>query len=249
MFYGLHFIALPPLAQILHLLKKKYRMKKIFMALTALALMLGVSEVNAQKKVGGKKSHMSAKARAAAKEKAEKERIEAEKKAEEERIAAEKAEKERLEQERLEQQRIQRQQEEEQIAKDRAERELQAQAKKEEEKLNRQKWSRIDKGRDEVYQKAGIPDNQGRQVKLINQEFHQKASAIRENSGLSDDAKKEELAKLNEQRLDRIKQVVGKKAGKLEATRKELRQGHKDDTDEDWLDEIDGYKKGKKSKA
>ena len=201
------------------------------------------AKAKAQKATAASKSKMAkekAEKERLEKERLEQERIEAERRAEEERVAREREEAARQERERLERER----QEKERIERERREAE-----ERERQRIERERQERIDAGRTEVSRRAGLDDNQGQQVKAINQEFHAKAKAIRENSALDEESKKDELADLNEERLDRIKEAVGgSKSKKLEKERKAYRLTQKEDTDEEWLDDIEGYKKSRKKK-
>lgn len=216
----------------------------------AAAILMFTAEAQTAKKkptqsAKAKKTTATTKAKLA-KEKAEQERLEKEK-LEQERIAAEQAAEEaRVAREREEAARIER----ERIEKERIEKERQEAERRERERIENERRERIEKGRDELNRKVGLDDNQGQQVKAINQEFHAKAKAIRENSALNEEQRKDELADLNEERLDRIKETVGRsKSKKLEKERKAYRLTQKEDTDEEWLDDIDGYKKSKKKKG
>lgn len=221
----------------------------------AAAILMFTAEAQTAKKkptqsAKAKKTTATTKAKLA-KEKAEQERLEKEK-LEQERIAAEQAAEEaRVAREREEAARIERERiEKERIEKERIEKERQEAERRERERIENERRERIEKGRDELNRKVGLDDNQGQQVKAINQEFHAKAKAIRENSALNEEQRKDELADLNEERLDRIKEAVGRsKSKKLEKERKAYRLTQKEDTDEEWLDDIEGYKKSKKKKG
>lgn len=174
---------------------------------------------------------------------AEAEKLENEKKIADEAIEKEKLAKEKLEQERLEKEKLE-------LEKKKIEKEKVETERKEKELREKERKDRINKGRDEVNKAAGLNDAQGQQVSQVNQEYHNRARAIRENSSLSDAEKKDQLYDLNKQRQASIENVVGKsKAQDLEKSRKEQRVKNKEDKDEQWLDEIEGHKKAKKSKA
>lgn len=105
-----------------------------------------------------------------------------------------------------------------------------------------EEWTQIQNHRKEVTNSVKLSDYQDRQVNIINQQIFDKAKQIDVDSTLAEDQKKQQLVKLNEERRDRIRAVVGKsKERKIEKARKS--HVNPQDKDAQWLNEIDGYVK------
>lgn len=109
-----------------------------------------------------------------------------------------------------------------------------------------EKWAKINRNRDEVNRAAKLNINQGRQVNYINQTYHSKAQLVRDNTTLSDEQKKEQLASLNMERRSKIKAVIGNsKEKRLDRERKKYHQKNGSDMEVAWIEEAEGYTKNK----
>ena len=105
-------------------------------------------------------------------------------------------------------------------------------------------WAKLERSRDEINKAAKLSDNQGRQVKNINQVYTEKAKLVKDNMTLNDQQKKDQFVVLNTERLARIKAIVGNaKSKKLEKERKEFVLKNGSDMEEKWIDEVEGYAK------
>jgi hypothetical protein len=97
----------------------------------------------------------------------------------------------------------------------------------------------IDRSRDEVIRAAKLTGNQGRQVKYINQVYHEKARVVRQDSTLTEEQKTAQYMALNTERRNKIKAIVGSsKEKKLEKERQEYRRKNSVDADEAWIDAV-----------
>jgi hypothetical protein len=55
----------------------------------------------------------------------------------------------------------------------------------------------------------GLSETEGQELKSINKDFKSKAVALRENSGMTKEQRQDEMKKLNDERLTRIKTTLG----------------------------------------
>ncbi len=110
--------------------------------------------------------------------------------------------------------------------------------------LNKIRYAAIAKSRSEVDEAeknqmdinraAKLNDYQGKQVKYINQTYTEKARAL--ISGGDPQAKKQELAMLNEERRSKIRAIVGKsREKKLENERKDYFKKNVADESNSWI--------------
>jgi Spy/CpxP family protein refolding chaperone len=75
---------------------------------------------------------------------------------------------------------------------------------------------------EKMKQELGLTDAQGQKIKSINEDFHAKAKAIKDNQSLSQEQKKEQFKVLNEQRKESMKSVLtAEQIQKMEAKKKE----------------------------
>jgi len=117
----------------------------------------------------------------------------------------------------------------------------------ENDRLSTEKYLAIDKSRNDVYTAAGLSDYEMQKVKVINAQYYARAKAINADESIAGDIKAKRLAALNKERLKKIKDALGgKKASALEKARKTTAQ-NAEDTDSQWLYEIDNAKGKKKS--
>ena len=107
-----------------------------------------------------------------------------------------------------------------------------------------EEWLKVQRSRDEIIKAAKLDYNQGRQVKYINQTYHNKARLVREDSTLTDEQKKAQYITLNNERRDKIRVVIGKsKEKKLEKERQSYVKTHQGvDLDEAWIDSVASLK-------
>ncbi|MFT3911969.1 MAG: hypothetical protein QM737_21270 [Ferruginibacter sp.] len=100
----------------------------------------------------------------------------------------------------------------------------------------------IQSQRETLGKAAKLNDYQQQQVVFINQLYFGKAQKIKQDPALAEDKKRAELTKLNDERVNRLKTVIGKsKEKKLEKARKN--QKNTIDTDTQWISEVDGVAK------
>ncbi len=117
----------------------------------------------------------------------------------------------------------------------------------ENDRLSTEKYLAVDKSRNDVYTAAGLSDYEMQKVKVINAQYYARAKAINADESIAGDIKAKRLAALNKERLKKIKDALGgKKASALEKARKTTAQ-NAEDTDSQWLYEIDNAKGKKKS--
>ncbi|MBK8712125.1 MAG: hypothetical protein IPL97_09685 [Niastella sp.] len=217
-------------------------MKKIVLMLATLFIIAGV-QAQSKSKVAKAKSEKMAKANLA---KAEKERMAAEEnektkmaaeQMETDRLAALQAEKDSLDSERMKEEARDR----ELFVKDSI-----VKVNQENERIAQEKMAVIKKGRSEIYTNAGLDEYQTKKVMDVNSTYFARANSIKQDGSLDAKAMDKKLKALNKERLKKIKDLVGrKKADALEKSRKELRTDNAEDTDVQWLYELDDAK-GKK---
>lgn len=100
----------------------------------------------------------------------------------------------------------------------------------------------IQNERNTINKAARLNDYQGQQVNFINQAFYAKAQKIKLDSSIAEDQKKQQLAKLNEERRSRLQTVIGKsKEKKFEKARKS--HNNSNDTEVQWINEVEGLAK------
>jgi hypothetical protein len=117
----------------------------------------------------------------------------------------------------------------------------------ENDRLSTEKYLAVDKSRNDVYTAAGLSDYEMQKVKVINSQYYARAKAINADESIAGDIKSKRLAALNKERLKKIKATLGgKKASALEKARKTTAQ-NAEDSDSQWLYEIDSTKGKKKS--
>lgn len=77
----------------------------------------------------------------------------------------------------------------------------------------------------ETLKEIGLSDADGEELKSINKDFKSKAVALKDNSGLSREQKQQEMKKLNDERLTRIKTTLGEeKYARYDEHRKKERE-------------------------
>jgi hypothetical protein len=109
---------------------------------------------------------------------------------------------------------------------------------------DRETWSKDEMAKNQVISAAKLSETQGRQVKVVNDTYTEKAKAIRDNVDLTDDQKKEQFVALNTERKAKLKAVLGNsKAKKFDKERKEFVQKNGASADQAWIDEAEGYVK------
>jgi len=97
----------------------------------------------------------------------------------------------------------------------------------------------IERSRDEIIKNAKLTSNQGRQVKYINQLYHDKAKAVQDNTSLTEEQKKAQYVALNTERRARISAIIGKsREKKLEKERQEYREKNTVDVSQNWIDAV-----------
>jgi Spy/CpxP family protein refolding chaperone len=75
---------------------------------------------------------------------------------------------------------------------------------------------------EKMKKELGLTEAQGQKIKAINEDFHAKAKAIKDNQSLAQDQKKEQFKALNEQRRESMKAVLtAEQIQKMEAKKKE----------------------------
>lgn len=224
-------------------------MKKILLAtLVAMSFFVADAQTTKSKKSKkAKKTYMSSEAKIKARQKAEVARIqkETEKKIEEYKIATYKEDSMRIDSER--------------VARETFELErktfLENKA-REQDSINKVTWKRLSDEKeqaikteqdiDAVNTAAKLSFNEGRQVKAINQAYHDKARVVRDNTALTDDERKQQLIALNAERRAKIKAIVGtSKDKKIEKERKEYVKKYGENVQTKWIDEVEGYANNK----
>ena len=106
----------------------------------------------------------------------------------------------------------------------------------------RGEWEKAQRNNELIMRAAKLSDYESKQVKLINQNYNEKAGVLLLNSNT--EVKKQELFNLNEERKDKIKTVTGKsKERKLEKERREFVKKNGADADSQWLDVAENYVK------
>lgn len=104
----------------------------------------------------------------------------------------------------------------------------------------RGEWEKAQRNNELIMRAAKLSDYESKQVKLINQNYNEKAGVLLLNSNT--EVKKQELFNLNEERKDKIKTVTGKsKERKLEKERREFVKKNGADADSQWLDVAENY--------
>lgn len=77
----------------------------------------------------------------------------------------------------------------------------------------------------ETLKEIGLSDADGEELKSINKDFKSKAVALKDNSGLSREQKQQEMKKLNDERLTKIKTTLGEeKYARYDEHRKKERE-------------------------
>lgn len=77
----------------------------------------------------------------------------------------------------------------------------------------------------DLKEELGLTDAQGQEVKKLNQEYGEKMKALRQNTTLSEDQKKEQLKSMNAERNAKLKTIVGpEKYAEMEQKRKAMRE-------------------------
>ncbi|MBC7935009.1 MAG: hypothetical protein H7Y86_06580 [Rhizobacter sp.] len=103
-----------------------------------------------------------------------------------------------------------------------------------------------DRSQSAIIKKAGVNDVQGRKVKAINEQYNERAKALRLDSTMSQEQITTQLATINEERRAKIKEVVGSsKEKKIEKARKSYSLKNNDDHDAKWIDDAAMVKKEK----
>ena len=106
----------------------------------------------------------------------------------------------------------------------------------------RGEWEKAQRNNELIMRAANLSDYESKQVKLINQNYNEKARVLLLNSNT--EVKKQELFNLNEERKNKIKTVTGKsKEKKLEKERREFVKKNGADADSQWLDVAENYVK------
>ena len=97
----------------------------------------------------------------------------------------------------------------------------------------------IQSQRSVINKAAKLNDYQGQQVNYINQVFFGKAQSIKDDPAITEDQKKLQLGRLNEERISRLRTVIGKsKEKKFEKSRKA--NPNTNDSEVQWINEVDG---------
>jgi hypothetical protein len=224
-------------------------MKKLILAsIFAMGLFAADAQTTKSKsKKKAKKTYMSSEAKAKAREKAEVARIAklTETRIEEFRVASLLADSMRLDSERVARDsfEIQRQA---YIATKLSERDSLNKATYAKLSAEKELAAKTEHNLDAVNKAANLGSYQSRQVKIINQTYYDKARLVKENTELTDDARKQQLAALNTERRAKIKAVLGSaKEKKLEKERKEYVKKYGVDPQATWIDEVEGYASNK----
>lgn len=222
-------------------------MKKIILAFIVAMSFFAAEAQTTTKSKKAKKTYVSSESKAKAKQKAEYARIqrETDKKIEEYKMASFQADSMRIDSER--------------VARENFELERKAYLEnrtREQDSTNKVTWKRLsdekeqsiktEQSLDAVSKAAHLSSYEGRQVKAINQLYHDRARIIRDNTLLTEDQKKQQLVALNAERRAKIKAVVGRsKDKKLEKERKEYVKKYGEDIRAKWIDEVEGYANNK----
>lgn len=220
-------------------------MKKLILAsIFAVSMFAADAQTTKSKsKKKAKKTYMSSEAKAKAKEKAEVARIakQTETRIEEFRLASLLSDSMRLDSER--------------VARDSFEVQRQAYLAtrlNEIDSVNKTTWKKLSEEKeiaaktehnlDEINRAANLGSYEGRQVKIINQTYFEKARQVKENTALTDEQRKQQFATLNAERRAKIKAIVGSsKDKKLEKERKAYFKKYGEDVQAKWIDEVEGY--------
>lgn len=100
-------------------------------------------------------------------------------------------------------------------------------------------WYDHERSQNAINKSAGLNDVQGRKVKAINEQYNDRAKAVKVDSTLSQDQVSTQLANINAERLAKIKETVGSsKAKKLEKARKSYAAKNTDDHDSKWINDV-----------
>ena len=119
---------------------------------------------------------------------------------------------------------------------------------KEVDSMNQADWKRkaedkeqdyiTERSQNEINKAAKLSDAQGRQVKSVNLAYNNKARTVMLDSSLTEDARKQQLVSLNEERRTKIKAIVGKgKEKNLEKQRTKYSAKNPDDVQSAWLNQ------------
>lgn len=221
-------------------------MKKIILAsIVAMSFFAAEAQTTKAKSKKAKKTYVSSEAKAKAKEKAEIARVqlETEKRILEYKTASFQADSMRIDSERVVRENFE------------LERKAYLENKtREQDSTNKVTWKRLsdekelsaktEHNMDEVNKAAKLGSYESRQVKAINQSYFDKAKAVKDNTELTEDQRKQQLVALNTERRTSIKAVIGKsKDKKLEKERKEYVKKNGEDVQAKWIDEVEGYAK------
>ena len=77
----------------------------------------------------------------------------------------------------------------------------------------------------DLKEELGLTDAQGQEVKKLNGEYAEKMKAVRQNTSLSEEQKKEQLKSMNTERNTKLKTIVGpEKYAEMEQKRKAMRE-------------------------
>lgn len=110
-------------------------------------------------------------------------------------------------------------------------------------------WYDNERSQNAINKKAGLNAAQGQKVKAINEEYNNRAKAIKDDASLDDATKKTQLSSLNEERRAKIKEAIGSKnLKKLEKERHAYAQKNTDDYAAKWVEETAAPSKKKKNK-
>jgi hypothetical protein len=104
-------------------------------------------------------------------------------------------------------------------------------------------WYDHERSQNAINKSAGLNDLQGRKVKAINEQYNERAKAVKVDSTLSQEQVSTQLATINAERLAKIKETVGSsKAKKLEKARKSYAAKNTDDHDSKWINDVAAVK-------
>ncbi|RYD73271.1 MAG: hypothetical protein EOP53_20415 [Sphingobacteriales bacterium] len=111
---------------------------------------------------------------------------------------------------------------------------------------DKEAWYDHERSQNAILKSAGVADVQGRKVKAINEQYNDRAKAVKLDSTLSQEQVTTQLASINDERRAKIKEVVGSsKERKLEKARKSYSKKNNDDHDAKWINDAAMVKKEK----
>jgi hypothetical protein len=103
----------------------------------------------------------------------------------------------------------------------------------------RDEWYAINRSQDAINKSAKLNDMQGRRIKAINQEYISMAKAVKDNMDLSPEDRKMQLTTINDERREKIKEIIGEKKEKnLEKARMEYTKKNPGADMYHWMDEV-----------